>query len=168
MFARPIQDLLPVLPGKLRLHDYWDHLLDDRERTIADRGSKEHAKWSAPSPLSWLETRSGYKTSQVYPPVDGTNSASSLRLGSHARIRPCLPTEQKIPPPSTSLVVPECQGSSGTYHSARPSSREPLHTCACLHPSDRCFTSLQRSHTLLPTCMRMPTLLYFITACIVN
>ncbi len=55
MFARPIQDLLPVLPGKLRLHDYWDRLLDDRERTMADRGSKEHAKWSEHSrPLTPL------------------------------------------------------------------------------------------------------------------
>ena len=55
MFARPIQDLLPVLPGKLRLHDYWDRLLDDRERTMTDRGSKEHAKWSEHSrPLTPL------------------------------------------------------------------------------------------------------------------
>ena len=55
MFARPFQDLLPVLPGKLRLHDYWDRLLDDREKTMADRGSREHDKWSEHSrPLTPL------------------------------------------------------------------------------------------------------------------
>ena len=44
VFARPIKGLIPVLPGKLKLHAYWDSLLDDREATIASRGAKEHDK----------------------------------------------------------------------------------------------------------------------------
>ena len=46
MFARPIQELIPVLPGKLNLHTYWDKLLDARETTTAARGATELAKWS--------------------------------------------------------------------------------------------------------------------------
>ena len=46
VFARPIKDLIPVLPGKLKLHAYWDSLLDDREATMASRGAKAHDKWS--------------------------------------------------------------------------------------------------------------------------
>ena len=46
VFARPIQDLIPVLPGKLRLHPYWDHLLNEREAAMATRGGTELGKWS--------------------------------------------------------------------------------------------------------------------------
>lgn len=46
VFARPIKDLIPVLPGKLRLHPYWDKLLDEREATMATRGAREDDKWS--------------------------------------------------------------------------------------------------------------------------
>ena len=46
VFARPIKDLIPVLPGKLKLHAYWDSLLDDWKATMASRGAKEHDKWS--------------------------------------------------------------------------------------------------------------------------
>ena len=41
VFARPIQELIPVLPGKLNLHTYWDKLLDARETTMAARGATE-------------------------------------------------------------------------------------------------------------------------------
>lgn len=46
VFARPINDLIPVLPGKLQLHSYWDRLLDDRETTMAARSATELGKWS--------------------------------------------------------------------------------------------------------------------------
>lgn len=46
VFARPIREMVPVLPGKLRLHPYWDSLLDDRERALTIRGDRELAKWS--------------------------------------------------------------------------------------------------------------------------
>ena len=46
VFARPIKDLIPVLPGKLHLHPYWDKLLDHREATMATRSETELGKWS--------------------------------------------------------------------------------------------------------------------------
>ena len=56
---------------------------EGRQWLIVDPGNTTSGpNTPAPSPLSWLETRSGFKTSQGYSPVDGTNSASSLRLNS--------------------------------------------------------------------------------------
>lgn len=64
VFARPIKELLPVLPGKLNLHTYWDKLLDARETTMAARGATELAKWS--------------QHTRALPP---------LRIGDHVRIQ---------------------------------------------------------------------------------
>jgi len=46
VFARPIKELILVLPGKLYLYTHWDKLLDARETTMAARGATEVAKWS--------------------------------------------------------------------------------------------------------------------------
>ncbi len=103
IFARPIQDLLPVLPGKLRLHDYWDAswTTERRRWLIVDPGNTTSGPNTlAPSPLSWLETRSGCKTSRVYSPVDGTNSASSLRLNSSTNTGFAC-SDQAVPPYGT-------------------------------------------------------------------
>lgn len=55
VFCRPIKDLLPVIPGKLQIHKYWERLLDEREATAASRGAKEHDKWTEHSrPLTPL------------------------------------------------------------------------------------------------------------------
>lgn len=64
VFARPIRDLIPVLPGKLKLHAYWDSLLDDREATMASRGAKEHDKWS-----------------------EHTHHLTQLQVGDHVRVQ---------------------------------------------------------------------------------
>ena len=64
VFARPIKDLVPVLPGKLQLHAYWDKLLDHREHTLAARGATELGKWS-----------------------EHTRPLTQLRIGDHVRVQ---------------------------------------------------------------------------------
>ncbi len=83
-------------PGRQR----WN--VDPSQRWRQGQGAK---------PVGSIPPSMGQLTEQTVPPI----------LGSHARIRPCLPTEQKIPPPIHFPCGPRI---SGTYHSAWPSSGE--------------------------------------------
>lgn len=79
VFTRPTQDLLPVLPGKLMMHDYWNKILDHRETVMGKRSDMENDKWSEHTcPLHQLQIGDQVRV-QNQSLVVGTNLESSSK-----------------------------------------------------------------------------------------
>ena len=140
VFARPIQDLIPVLPGKLRLHQYWDRLLDDRETTMASRGDTEHEKWSehtrtlpqlkvgdhvrvqnqtGPFPRRWDKTGTIVQVQQFHQYWVRMSGSGRASLRNRKFLRKCAalqPSVAKMPIPGAPLHPPK-----------PPPTQEPLH-----------------------------------------
>lgn len=108
VFARPIKELIPVLPGKLNLHSYWDKLLDASETT----------KFAAPSQIT-ADTQPPPSPLVTPPPVRVHLLWNPTRHGTHFqgnllrhRVRSLwqcsLVNQRNLPPLQTDPPYPPC------------------------------------------------------------
>ena len=119
VFGRPIQDFIPIAPGKYQPHNTWRETLEAREEALRNRHMKGAERWSehtkrlpalvigdhvriqnqtGPHPLKWDKTGTVVEVRQYDQYMVRVDGSGRVTLRNRKFLRTYVPVHQPLPP----------------------------------------------------------------------